>query len=74
MRFLERREVASDRHLQFGSGFAELGRRPALQIDEDAVGVAVGCLVAQLLERLEREITHASVLGFLFSDVGCVGE
>src|SRR6266571_8756643 len=68
VRLLERREISPDVYLECGARLTELTRGP-LQVDEDAVGVAVGRLVSQTLERLEREVAHAGVFGTLFFDV-----
>src|SRR5437667_2262237 len=68
VRLLERRKISSDRHLERSARLAELACG-SLQVDEDAVGVAVGRLVSHALERLEREVTHAGIFGALFFDV-----
>src|SRR6266849_6139325 len=82
VRLLERREISPDVHLERGARFTELARG-TLQVDEDAVGVAVGRLVSQTLERLEREVAHAGVFRSLFfnvlriperGDSGCCGQ
>src|SRR5687767_8948743 len=53
VRLLVRREVAADANLLRGARIAEPARR-TLQIDEDAIGMRVGGLVAETAERLER--------------------
>src|SRR4051812_27688528 len=68
VRLLERWEIAPDRHLERGARVTELFRG-TLQIDEDAVGVAVGSLEPHALERLAREVAHAGVFSSLFFDV-----
>ena len=65
---LHRREVAPDTHTERQTRVTELARRPP-KVDEDMVGVRIGGLVPQLPERLEREITDASVLCPLVVDV-----
>src|SRR6266487_1558935 len=65
VRFLERREIPPDRHLERGARLTELFRR-ALQVDEDAVGVAVGSLIPHAFERLASEVAYAGVFGAFF--------